>query len=171
MKGLPRTNRRGASRSAAVRDQFRISNLTVPITDPGAAIAYGSVDTGLRFPQGNLLMHGFIFYGDVFSSSANIIDTFTCTIGFGSTATADATLTGTDINIAGTTTSGTATSKKTPIIRCAGIQTQNGNLFDNTDNQFITYLNMTIPDASISGSANVIVNGSIEVVYTILGDD
>lgn len=170
MKGLSRSMNRGAKRAAILRQVQKINNLTLSLTDPGSASAYGSVLSGMKLPEGNILLHGMMAQLIISTASADVISAWTGNIAIGSTATADATLTGTDINMAQVTAI-TAVSDVSPLLSVFSSGTQGGNIFDNTDKQLTINLNMNVADASIAAAADMIINGHIIALFTIMGDD
>lgn len=169
-KGLGRSLNRGGRRAAVLRLTQKIVNLALPITDPGAALGFGTVP-GMKFPEGNILMHGMMGQFVISSASGTLIDAWTGNIAIGSTATADSTLTTTDIDMAQVTAIGAATLKTSPLLNVFSSGTQGGNIFDNTDKQLVANINMNIADASLSGAASLLINGYIIALITILGDD
>ena len=169
-RGLQRSLNRGGRRAAILRLTQKIINLTLPITDPGAALGFGSV-AAMKFPEGNILMHGMAGQFIISTADADIINTWTGNVAIGSTATADATLSTTDIDMAQLTAIGAATLKVSPLLNVFSSGTQGGNIFDNTANLLVANINMNIADASLSGAADMLINGYIVALITILGDD
>lgn len=170
-KGVRRSERRpvaGAKRQAIMRQRFEFRNLTLSVVDgsPG----YGSV-AAFKLPEGNVLIHGAAGYVKLSTSDADITTTFDGDISIGTGSTSDGSLSGAEVNLVASTPLGAATAKVSPLVRLPSATANNGVILDNTANDLVHYFNLLIDDAAISGAADFMVNGYIEVLYTILGDD
>ena len=169
-KGLGKSLNRGGRHAAILRLTRKLTNLVLPITDPGAAIGFGSIPA-MKFPEGNILMHGMAGQFIISTTDTDVSDTWTGNVAIGSTATTDATLSTTDIDMAQLTAIGAATLKVSPLLNVFSSGAQGGNIFDNTANLLVANINMNIADASLSGAANMVINGYIVALITVLGDD
>lgn len=171
MKGLERSRKRGRQPIVPVyKAIYPVKALAVAVTDPGAAIAWGTAVLG-DLPQGNILMIGAIAYLQFFTASANVIATFNGSFAIGSAPTADATLSGGEIDILAAQVLGAATAKLSPVVRNASLGALAGVILDNTDDSLEVNLNMTIDDASISASAGFVADGFVEILYSVMADD
>lgn len=167
-KGLPRSMSRGrATQQEIIRLQIPIRNLVVPITDPGAAVAFGGA-TIAGLPEGNILLLGAVLNAQ-FTAGANIIATFGSNFSVGTALTADATLSGAEVNLVPSTAGVAGVAGVSNGNR--GVSTASGAILDNTDRTLNAILNMTIPDASISATSSVTVNGVLYLAFIALGDD
>jgi len=170
-KGVRRSERRplaGAKRQSLVRQTFTFNDLAITVTD--GAPGYGSAAL-LKFPEGNVLIHGAAGYVQLSSADADLTATFDGDISIGTGSTADGSLTGSEINLVASTSLGVAFDKVSPKVRLVSATANNGVIHDNTDNDLQFYVNVLIDDAAISGEVDLLLNGHIEVLYTILGDD
>ena len=169
-KGLPRSMSRGrAIQQEIIRLQIPIRNLTVNITDPGAAVAYGGANIqGL--PEGNIVLLGAVLNARV-TAGANIIAAFTGNFSVGTAITADATLSGNEVNLVPSTALVTGVGGVSSGNRGVSTNTQTGTVIDNTDRNVNVALNITLADASISASSSVVVDGVLYLAFIALGDD
>jgi hypothetical protein len=170
-KGLPRSNSRATPNlSATMRLRIPVKAKAFNLTDPGAAAGWGTVPLG-GLPQGNVLILGAVGYLQLSSTHASVTTTFVGTMALGTTATADNALAGTEINIAPAVTSAAAVNKVGPVTRVASTIAEAGLMVDNTDNNVNVNLNVTIADAGIAAAANAVVDGYVDLVIAVLGDD
>lgn len=170
-KGLRRSASRpvgGGKAQAIIRQKFKFVDTVISVVD--GAPGYGSV-AAFRLPEGNVLLHGFMGYIKLSTSDADITATFDGDISVGTAATADGALSGSEINVVASTALGAATAKVSPSVRLASSSTTTGVIHDNTAADLVFYFNLLIDDAAISGAADFLINGYVEAVYTILGDD
>jgi hypothetical protein len=169
MKGLLRSMSRGApARQEIVRQTIKVDNLALSVAGT-SGVGFGSaVAAGL--PEGNILFLGGVAYLQFTEADADVTDTYTGNFSVGTTATADATLDTTDANLIGSTALSAATGGVSP--RTRGVSAADATeILDNTDGSLEVNLNLTIADASISGTGSFVVDGVIELVYIVLGDD
>jgi hypothetical protein len=167
-KGLAR------SLANAPKDQPSVRRVSIPmralavaITDPGAAVGYGTaVIAGL--PEGNILLLGAVANVMLSSASAGITATFTANFAVGTAATADATLSGNEVNVIPSTATSAATAKVSPVTRGAQATAV---MLDNTDSSLKLNMNITVPDASLSANSSISVDGVLHLAYVLLGDD
>lgn len=171
-KGRRRGSERpiGNKRQAMIRQLFRIVNKTISVVNGAGAPGYGSAEA-FRLPEGNILIHGAIGYITLTTSDADITATFDGDISIGTAATADGTLSGSEVNLVASTSLGAATAKVSPNVRLVTSTSTTGVIHDNTAADVIFYFNLLIDDADISGAADFTANGYVEVLYTVLGDD
>jgi hypothetical protein len=169
MKGLPRSRSRGAPALASIRKQ-RILVKDLAISVAGAAgVGFGTAVAG-DLPEGNILILGAIAYLQFLEADADVTDTYTGNFSVGTTATADATLDTTDANLVASSAISAATAGLSPVTRGASAADAS-EVLDNTDGSLEVNLNLTIADASISGTGSFVANGYIELAYIVLGDD
>jgi len=170
MKGLIRSLARGKPQNQAVRRQrIRVSALALSFTG-AAGVGWATAVLG-DLPEGNILILGGAAYLQFTkaASASGITATFDGTYSVGSTPTADATLTGTDIDVIGVATISAATAGVSPVTR--GVNATQV-MLDNTDNSLELNLNVTIADASISADTQAVTaTGYVDIVYSVLGDD
>jgi hypothetical protein len=148
---------------------------TIVIPDPGAAVAFASaVIEGL--PQANLWIGCALAYFTVQDvGGAGLIAAFQGNLAIGSAPTADATLSGAEVDII-PSTAFTAAAGVTPRTRAApasaaSLMTNNATFLDNTDGSLELNANITIQDASITAQATVRVTGELHLVMATMGDD
>jgi len=168
MKGLPRSMSRGKPQLQAVRRQrVNLSNFLVSMTGT-AGIGFGTAVIG-DVPEGNILLLGMVGYFTLDDlASASILDTFNATVALGTAPTADSTLAGAEVDLLAAAALGAATAGVSPTGRFVNpVQA----ILDNTDGAMELNINVTIPDTDISGDVPVRVNGYVDFVYAVLGDD
>lgn len=167
-KGVRRSDMRPNKRTPLIRQSFVFRDVPITITD--GAPGYGSAEA-FKLPEGNVLIHGAVGYVRLSSSDADLTATFDGDISIGTGATADGSLAGSEINLVASTSLGAATSKSSPLVRLVSATSNNGVIHDNTENDLQFYANVLIDDGSISGAVDLLLNGHMEVLYTVLGDD
>ena len=170
-KGLRRSAARavnGGKHQPIVRQKFRFKDLTISVADgnPG----YGTV-AAFNLPEGNILIHGAIGYIQLSTSDADITSTFDGDLSVGTGTTSDGSLSGAEVDLFASTALGAATAKVSPVVRLTSSTSTTGVIHDNTAAGITFYFNLLIDDAAISGAADFLINGSIEVLFTVLGDD
>lgn len=172
MKGLARSIGRGDQFQAPiVKETYVLRN--VPIAVVGATgIGFAGVLVG-GLPQGNVLLLGGVSYLQISSPSADVdvIATWTGAYSIGTAITADATLAGSEVDIIPQTTIAAATGRTSPNTRGISAGATAGVILDNTDTTLGLNVNLLIDDASISGTADMVINGIIQLAYIVLGDD
>lgn len=164
MKGLPRSL---AHANIGVSKNIPVRNLAIRTT---GATGVGFGTAVIRdLPEGNLLLLGAVAYLQFTKLDAGTLATFDGDFAIGSTATADATLDGTDVNIIPSTPLGAATGGVSPMVRGAQpAQT----ILDNTDGSLELNLNLLIDDASVSADdQDFTVSGVVTLALIVLGDD
>lgn len=166
----------GLNRSLARGPKIRspIRKLTIPLSAFALSIVGasgngfgGAAIAGL--PEGNILFLGAVADSMVFTAGANATTTFTGTFGVGTAVASAVTLATTMQNIVPVGVLNAATASVSPATRLAS--TTSGTIIDNTDKTLAVFLNMTIDDASISGTSPVTVSGLVVISYVVLGDD
>lgn len=168
-KGLPRSLVR-ATPIAAVIQKIRVPIDHTVTVDGATGVGFGTVVVA-GLPEGNILFLGAVSYATVTKAAGatGITATFDGDYSIGTTATADATITGTDANVIASTALGAATAGVSPTARGANATSA---VFDNTDGSLELNLNLLIDDAAISANdQDVVVTGSILLSYVVLGDD
>jgi hypothetical protein len=177
-KGLPYSTKRAeaGAEPAVRRVTYPVKDISLTVT-AGASTNKGFGTAVLGYlPEGNILLLGGVSYLQFTTSSANAIAAWEGEYSVGTTATADATLTGgTDDNLIAVADIAAATAKASPVIRGAsGTGSSNTvRLLDNTAGDLELNLNMTTDDDSVTDSltAAFTVNGYVDLVYIVLGDD
>jgi hypothetical protein len=171
-KGLPRSlaNAKPGNEISPRRIRYVANSLVVSVTG-GAATAKGFGTTVLGgLPEGNILVLGGIAYLKLSSTDDDVIATFGADLSIGTTATADATLDGTDVNILAETSMGTASGKATALVRntIAALA-----MIDNTAADLELNLNVITDDNSVTDSlvGTFLCDGYVDLVYIVLGDD
>lgn len=141
-----------------------LTNVEVPLVDAGAAGAGGGIKI-LGFPQGNIKIGNYTVNTTVARKGTNLTATASLVASLGTVAAAaDATLTSTEADVAGSTTAtltaGAGTFKKV----ATGLV-----YLDGTTTAKDVYLNFAAPDASSAGNDSVIVNGTITILWSNSG--
>lgn len=168
-KGLPRSLSRATPLEATIR-KIRIAISGTVSVSGATGVGFGSAVIG-ELPEGNILFLGAVSYLTLAKTSGatGVTATFDGDYSIGSTATADATLSGTDANIIPSTSLGAATAGVSPTARgsCATAA-----VLDNTDGSLELNLNVIIDDANINAAdQSLTISGSVELSYVVLGDD
>jgi hypothetical protein len=175
MKGLPRSLAAGkaGTEPSPRRVRYDVKNLALSVASITTGAGSGTVVIG-DFPEGNILYLGGISYLRFSTSDADITSaTWNGDYGIGTTADANVVLDTTDINLTGTGTPapiGPAVAKISPVTRAAGSTVA---LFDNTDGSLEVNLNVLVDAGDIGdgATASFTVDGYVELVYIVLGDD
>lgn len=167
MKGLPRSLAHanlGMSRNIPVR------NLAIRTTG-ASGVGYGTaVITDL--PEGNILFLGAVAYLQFTKLDAGTTATFDGDFAIGTAPTADATLSGSEVDIIPSTALGAATAGVSPMVRATHTAAVAGTVYDNTDGSLELNLNLLIDDAAVSADdQDFTVNGVVSLVYIVVGDD
>ncbi len=170
-KGLNRSRARGKPLLSSV------VKLTIPVTalalstGSSGATGDGWATAVLRgLPEGNLLILGAVASLQFTSADAGLTTTWTGAYAIGTSATADATLSGTDANVVQSTTLSAATAKVSPLTR--GTSSAATTPLDNTDKSLNLNLNVKVDDATISANGVAMtVTGQVYVAVLVLGDD
>ena len=168
MKGLHRSLSRGTAQANIVRQSVAIA-ATISVAGT-TGVGYGSAVIG-DFPQGNILFLGAVAYAKFVTADVDVQAAFDGDYSIGSAATADATLSGSEVDIIASTPLGAATAQASPVVRGVSAAAICGTVLDNTDGSLELNLNLLIDDANISGAADFTASGVVELSYVILGDD
>jgi hypothetical protein len=173
-KGLPYSNKRGNPTAVPQvrRVTYPVNNLEITVTaGASTALGFGTVVLG-DFPEGNILYLGGISYLQFSTADTDALAAWDGDYSLGTTATADTTLDGTDVNLVASSAIGPATARVSPVARGASAADAS-EVFNNTDGTLEINLNMITDDNSITDSlaATFTVNGYVELVYIVLGDD
>jgi hypothetical protein len=162
-KGLPRSLKKGLQTKV-----IRVNAVAIEV-DGATGVGFGSAVVG-DFPEGNILLLGAAAYLQFTTASASVQAAFDGDYALGTTATADATVTGTDANITTLAALGAATAKVSPVVR--GISAAPAAPLNNTDGSLEVNLNLIIDDANISADdVAFTVSGVIELAYVVLLDN
>lgn len=167
MKGLIRALRRNPAQQPIVKQAIRVSNLPIAVAGT-SGVGWGTAVAG-DLPAGNILLLGAVAYMQFTSADADVQTAYDGDFSIGTTATADATLSSTDVNVIPSTSLGAATAGLSPLVRAAS--TAAPSILDNTDGALELNLNLIIDDANISGTADFTASGVIHIAYIMLGDD
>lgn len=171
MKGLRYSLGRGPAMATPTikRATYPVKNLSLTATAGVAADGFGSAVIG-ALPEGNVLFLGGISYLQFLTADADITATWTGSYGIGTTATVDNVIATTEEDLIIETSLTAATAKLSPVTRGEGDLV---NMIDNTAANVSLNLNLRIADASFTDSQSAIftVNGYVQLVYIVLGDD
>lgn len=171
MKGLPRSLAHGpASRAEIVK---AVIPFAVGLVSSGATgVGFGTTPIA-GLPEGNILVVGAVAYAqiskDTVLGAAGTLDAFTGSYSIGSSATADATLATTEIDVIAAQATAAATAGVSPLTRGVGVAQS---VIDNTDASKVLNLNVLLDDASVSADTQHLkVSGTLYLAYIVLGDD
>lgn len=164
MKGLPRSL---AHANLGVSKNIPVRNLAVRTT---GATGVGFGTAVIRdLPEGNILLLGAVAYLQFTKLDAGTLATFDGDYAIGSAPTADATLSGAEVDVIPSTAIGAATAGVSPLARGANATQV---ILDNTDGSLELNLNLLIDDASVSADdQDFTVSGVVTLAYIVLGDD
>lgn len=167
-KGLQRSLSRGPAQSQALIKASIPIALAVAMTG-ASGIGYGTAVIG-DMPEGNILILGAVLDVTIDDDgSANIVDTFNGDVAVGSAPTADATLSGAEVDIIPSTAVGPAVSGSAAV-RAVTDSDISGDVLDNRDGTLEFNLQVLVDDADISADDPVNVEGFLHIAYTVLGD-
>jgi hypothetical protein len=167
-KGLPRSRGRGPSEGKAVQKiKLPFKNLAVTVNG-ATGNGWGTAVIG-GLPEGNLAILAAAAYVQLSTASASVGATFNGNFSIGSGATADNTLSGTEVDMVASSALGAATAKVSPLARGASAS---ASMVDNTDASKKINLNVLINDADISADGVAfLASGIVEVLVATLLDD
>ena len=151
-----------------------LTNAEVVLADNAAVTAYGSLKI-LDLPAGYILFHGAVADLDLTKSSAGVNADWDGDIALGTVAADNGAtpLAGTEQDLI----PNTATPQAVAGVTTGDMQstaTEIGDLFDGHTTAVDVYLNVLVDDADhdVTGTpCNIIVNGTITITYTNLGDN
>jgi hypothetical protein len=170
-KGLPRST---AGRSASAIARAPIVKKTIPfaalaLSFTGASGNGWATAPFAGLPEGNILLLGCVGYVKLTKTGSGITATFDGNYSVGSSATADATLSGTDVDILPSTAYSAAVAGVTALTRATNATAK---VLDNTDATLKLNLNVLINDASISADVQAATaDGYVTIAYIELSDD
>lgn len=169
MKGLPRSLARMLPASATTP----IVKQSIPVLARTLAVVDGAPGRGTLvlgdLPEGNILFLGAVSYLRFTTADADITATFDGDYSVGTVPTADNDLADSgEADLIPSTALGAATAKVSPLVRGTNATQV---VLDNTDGSLEVNLNLLIDDAAISGAADFTVEGYVQIVYSVLGDD
>lgn len=172
-KGLPRSMARGApQRQEIIKQTIRIENFVVNVAAASTAIGFGT-GSFADLPEGNILFLGAVSYLTLAGSGsdANLAATWTGTYSIGTVATADVDVSDSgEADIIASQAIAAATAEVSPRTRGSNATQV---MLDNTDGSLELNLNVLVTAADITDDTNVnlTVNGELQIVYVVLGDD
>lgn len=169
-KGLPRSLSRGDKARKSVNVARLVVDESLSFTgSTGVAVSATGVLDGL--PEGNILLLGAVanltFTGP---TSANLTDDFQGDYSIGTTPTADATLSGTDADLIGSTAIPAATAEVSANVRATNATQA---IIDNTAGTAEINLNVALDADEVTDATTVAVavTGTVDIAYIVLGDD
>lgn len=176
-----RRNRMGAGDDPA-QTGFRIAeipfNKLVTFSNAGGAVEFAAAAIA-GLPLGHFIVAGGFLHLDVTEDplTANISNTYTVTCSLGTTATADNSLATTEVNLLTAAAATIAVASVTPHIARAldganvlsGAAAAAAGVFANPTGTLAVFLNMTLPDADVSGLASLRVKGVLRLLTLGLG--
>jgi hypothetical protein len=171
-----RVDRIGQGNDLAL-DPLKVTFVTfdklVTFSNVGGAIEFAAVPL-CGLPRGDFLVAGGVLQLDAFEdpSDPELVQTFNLTTALGTTATVDLTLATTEINLLTAAAAGVASGGVGPHVKRAldGINTLAGaagaaaGTFNNNAGALAVFLNMTLPDADVTGPVTFRIKGSIRIV-------
>ena len=170
-KGLPRSLARAGAKAPIRRLDLNFERVSITVNG-ATGVGWGTAVIG-DFPQGNILLLGATCYAQFTGpTSAGLVDTFDGDYAIGSAPTADATLSGSEVDIIQSTALGAATAEVSPLARGTSAAAICGTILDNTDGSLELNMNLLIDDANISADGVIMsATGNLSVAYIVLGDD
>lgn len=171
-KGLPRSMSRGApQRQEIIKQTVVLDGKTVSVSATGSAVGWGTVVIG-DIPEGNILLLGAVAYVQFSGSGTdpNLTATWDGDFSIGTSPTADVTLSGTEVDLIGSTALGAATAEVSPRVRAVNATQA---MLDNTDGSMELNLNVLIDAANITDDETVVLNvsGVLQLAYIVMLDD
>lgn len=171
-KGLPRSHSRGVQATKdIIKVDIALTDASFVITDPGAAIAWGTIPLA-GLPEGNLLFLGAVLSNLEFTKGdADIIDAFNGDFALGSAPTADGVLAGAEIDLIASTAMIVGVAGVSAANKGLSTTTEHGLIIDNTAGLLEVNLNVLVDDISISANSSFTLKGSLHMAMIVLGDD
>lgn len=171
-KGLSRSLARGRALKKPIINQTVNVRAQVTVTAAAAGVGFGNVALA-AFPEGNVLFLGAVAnlrFSALGANATNAIAAFNGDYAIGSGADADGTLSGTEVNLVGSTALGPAVARVTPFARGTGATQV---VLDNTARTLNMNLNVLVDAADITDATSVTltVEGTLDIAYVMLGDD
>ena len=169
-KGLPRSLSRGPrAQRMVVKESLQI-DVDLSFTGDEGVVVFATVPISF-LEEGNVLLLGAVanltFSGP---TSANLKNDFQGDYSLGSTATADITLAGTDVDVIGSTAIPAATAEVSANVR--GVNAAQA-VINNTAAAGVINLNVLLDADEVTDAQTVIltVTGTVDIAYIVLGDD
>lgn len=171
-KGLPYSTKRGEPGAVQVvrKHVIPVVNLSLTASAGVAAVGFGTAVVG-DLPEGNILFLGGVSYLQFTTSDTDITTTWTGNYSVGTVPTADNDVADTDeANLIASATLNAATARVSPVTKGTNATAV---VLNNADGSLEINLNLLVADAAFtdSQSATFTVNGTIQLVYIVLGDD
>lgn len=170
MKGLSYSKKRGApALQGVVKQTILVRDVALSI-DGATGVGFGTAVIA-DLPEGNILFLGATSYISITkdSTATGIQATFDGDYSIGSAPTADASLSGSEVDIIASTALGAATAGVSPIARGTNATQA---ILNNTDGSLELNLNVLIDDANISADDQLVTaSGELYIAYIVLGDD
>ena len=147
---------------------FTLTSVSVTITDPGGAAAYGSLKI-YDFPEGYLYRIGLVGDLTATAGAGGIADDWDGDIAFGSAADAGGGLAGTEVNFVAATSTTQAVAG-IGAADCASTVTEQ-TILDGHSTAVDLYMTFNVDDADISAGDTLAVSGSLWLTWVKLGDN
>lgn len=169
-KGLPRSLSRGKAIAQAT-NKIRVAVNSVMTFTGATGAAIFQTDPIAGLPEGNFLLLGAVanltFTGP---DSAELADDFQGDFGIGTTPADDNTITGTDVDIIGSTAIAAATSEVSADNRATNATSV---MIDNTAGDAEVNLNVLLDADEVTDTEEVeiTVTGTVDIVFSVVGDD
>ncbi|MCK5131707.1 MAG: hypothetical protein KAR40_06090 [Candidatus Sabulitectum sp.] len=147
-------------------------NTTIVVTATGAAVGIGAEKIIASLPEGNIIFLGtaasLAFAGN--GADANLSDTWNGDYAIGTADDVNGTLAGAEVNVAPSVAVGPAVAEVAAAVRSVLAAPVN---VDQTAAVGAIYLNLIIDAADITDdeSVTITVNGTVDILYQVLGDD
>jgi hypothetical protein len=171
MKGLPYSMSRGPAAAAQVvrKVTYPVKNASVTVAAAGAGVGFGTAVIGY-LPEGNVLFLGGTSYLQFSTADTDLIETWDGSYGIGTAADANGTIENAEEDLIAEATLAAATARVSPVTRGEKATLA---MFNNTDESLELNLNVAVAAASITDATSAIltVNGTVELVFIVLGDD
>lgn len=168
-KGLPRSLSRGdQSRQEIVKISISVNEAMTFTGSTGVAVDQTAPIGAL--PEGNICLLGAVanltFTGP---TSADLANDFQGDYGLGSTPADDNTITGADVDLVASTAIAAATAEVSANNRGTGA----ASIIDNTDGTGEINLNVLLDADEVTNAQSVVitVTGTVDLAFTVLGDD
>jgi hypothetical protein len=172
-KGLTRSLGRAAPTvdPGVRRFRYPVRNVSVTVAAAAAGVGFGTVVIG-DLPEGNLLSIGGGGYLSFSTADTDLTATWNGDYSVGTSPDADGTLAGAEINLLTSQPIGPAVARVSLNNRNMSAADAS-EVFDNTDNAMEVNLNVLVDAADITDaqSAVLTVNGFIDLVFIVIGDD
>lgn len=167
-KGYPRGRSRGrAELNPIIKQTVKVRNAPINV-DGATGVGWGTAVIG-DLPAGNILFLGAVSYLQFTTAAAGVQAAWDGDYAIGSAPTADASLSGGEVDIIPSTSTGAATAKVSPRVRGTNATQV---ILDNTDGSLELNLQLLVDDANISADGCAFTaTGEVFLSYIVLGDD